>query len=221
MPIAGCNQSDKPSESKDASKPTDSTTEKCPHKPKIKSGGISGQVLDVTYEADGCECDSLQCIQIVWATGGPITVGKMKVIRGGETYDAFVDGGKNSPFVTMSGYPPAHSTKPFYLTASEVSNQVSYNKTTKKGTIRIYDAPSAVNSWDKVFFETAIVCVNNEKSGKDKILKAFKWGWIDKGKTYKTSPSVGAKTSGIEEYDGVSSEFKDVVNNDYPGYSYY
>ena len=47
---------------------------------------------------------------------------------------------------------------------------------------------------------TAIVCVNHKKSGKDKILKAFKWGWVDRGKTYKRSPGPGAKTSGIEEY---------------------
>ncbi|MDQ3684468.1 MAG: hypothetical protein M3430_02540 [Acidobacteriota bacterium] len=166
------------------------------------------------------DCDSLQTIQIVWATGGPMKVGKMQVKRGSETYDAFVDGGKNSPYVTSTGNPPAHPTNPYYLTSSEVSNQVSYDKSKGTGTIRIYDAPSAVNSWDKVFFETAIVCVNHKKSGKDKILKVFKWGWVGKGTKYQTSDGAGAKSSGFEEYDNVSSEFNDVVKNDYPSYSY-
>lgn len=187
---------------------------------KIKSGGVSGQVLDVTYEVKDCDCDSLQTIQVVWAAGGPMKVGKMQVKKGSETYDAFVDGGKNSPYVTSTGNPPAHPSKPYYLTSSEVSNQVSYDKSKGTGTIQIYDAPSAVNSWDKVFFETAIVCVNHNKSGKDKILKVFKWGWTGKGTKYQTSDGASAKNSGFEEYDHVSQEFKDVVSNDYPGYSY-
>src|SRR5215203_5105489 len=74
---------------------------------KIKSGGVSGQVLDVTDEVEDSDCDSLQTIQVVWATGGPMQVGKMQVKRGTETYDAFVDGGKNSPYVTTTGNPPA------------------------------------------------------------------------------------------------------------------
>jgi len=220
VPIAGCSRPEKPSASKDASKPTGTAVQECPHRTKIKSGGVSGQVLDVTYEVEGCQCDSLQCIQIVWATGGPMKVGKMTVTRDGKTYDAFVDGGKNSPYVTESGNSPAHPTKPYYLTASEASGQVSYDKATGKGTIRIYDAPAAVNSWDRVFFETAIVCVNHDKSGKDKILKAFKWGWVDKGKTYQTSPGSAGKTSGFEEYDSVSSEFEAVLKNDYSGYDH-
>ena len=98
MPIAGCRQPENPSESENAGKPTESTVEKCPRKATVKSGGVSGQVLNITYEIDGCARDSLQCIQVVWARNGPMTVGKLKVRSDGNTYDAFVDGGKNSPY---------------------------------------------------------------------------------------------------------------------------
>src|SRR5690242_13029035 len=81
---------------------------------QIKTGGVSGQVLDVTYEVDDSDCDSLQAIQVVWANGGPMQVGNMQVKKGTDTYDAFVDGGKNSPYVTVTGNPPAHPSNPYY-----------------------------------------------------------------------------------------------------------
>jgi len=184
-----------------------------------KSGGITGLTLDVTYEVKDSKCDSLQIIQVFWGTrrSDGIKVGNMEVKANGKKYDAFVDGGKASPFVTMSGNPPAHPTKPYYLTPSEVNNQVNYSG--GKGTIRMYDRPGAVVVHDEAYFETAIICVNHNKSGKDKVLKAFKWGWVKKGKTYQTSPGSGKQSSGLEEYDDVSSEFKAVLKNDYPNYS--
>jgi hypothetical protein len=188
---------------------------------KKTSGGISGFTLDVTYSVENCECDSLQIIQVFWGTRRTdgVKVGKMEVTIGGTKYDAFVDGGKNSPFVTMGGNPPAHPTNPYYLTAAEVASQVSYSG--DKGTVRSYDRPGAVVVHDQAYFETAVICINHKKSGKDKVLKAFKWGWINKGTTYQTSWGAGKQSSGLEEYDSVSSEFLAVVKNDYPSYVFY
>jgi hypothetical protein len=128
---------------------------------------------------------------------------------GGKTYDGFVDGGKNSPFVTVGGNAPAHSTKPYYLTSSEVSSQVTWNGSS--GSIRVYDRPGAVYAHEKIMFETLVVAVNYAGSGKDKILGSFKWG----------SSSFGSKvTTKIKFNSTISSEARNIIKHDYPNYSF-
>lgn len=180
------------------------------------SGGISGHTLDVTYTGSDCsDCDGLQVVQVFWGTRRKDgkQVGTMTVTAHGKTWDTFVDGGKESPYVKWGGNPPAQPGKPYYLTPGEVASQV------KGCSVRVYDRPGAIVMHSEGYFETAIVCTNYKKSGKDKVLKVFKWGWKSYGTSYLTSPGSGGKTSGLEEYDDVSPDFVKVVAHDYPSYT--
>ena len=184
------------------------------------AGGLSGLTLDVTFSITNTPATSLQAIQTVMATGGPRKVGAYRWKWKGKTWDAFVDGGKNSPYVTIAGNSPAHPTKPYYLTPAEVAAQVSFSK--DAGTIRIYDRPAAATLWDEVHFETAVVATNFKGKKKDKILKAFKWGWRGKGTkpTIKKGTRIAGSPSGISVHSSVSPGFRNIVKNDYPKYDF-
>ena len=185
------------------------------------AGGITGTTLDVTFTVSGEPAAGLQCIQTFWGTRRTdgLQVGTMTWTENKKTYDAFVDGGVNSPYVTLGGNPPAHATMPYYLTADEVKNQVTFSK--DSGTIKIYDLPGAIAAHDEAYFETAVIAINHNASGKDKVLKAFDWGWTGKGTTStvgKGTPVAG-KDSGINIKGSVSTRFTDIVKHDYSSYT--
>lgn len=199
-------------------KPHDNSLYKNVKPAALKEGGLSGLTLDVTFSAPNAKdcCDGLQVIQVFWGTrrkdGKKIGVQTVKV--GGTDYDAMVDGGKNSPYAAAKGS-AAQPGKPYYLTPGEVKNGVSL----KDGTVKIYDRPTAVKLHTEGYFETVIVCVNYKKTGKDKVLKAFKWGWTNCGKTYRSSKGDGAKDKNkLEQHNTASKEFMDVLKGGYPGY---
>jgi hypothetical protein len=184
------------------------------------AGGLSGLTLDVTFSVTNTPASSLQVIQTFMGTRRTdgVQVGKYSWKWKGNTWDAFVDGGKNSPFVTEGGNPPAHPTEPYYLTPSEVSSQVSF--ATDTGTINVFDAPGAVALHEEARFETAIVAVNYKATGKDKVLKAFKWGWHAKGTDpmVKKGTEIAGVDSGLKVSSSVSPEFVNIVKHDYPKY---
>ena len=173
----------------------------------------------------GTPADSLQAVQTFMGTrrSDGVQVGTYSWQWKGKTWDAFVDGGKNSPYVTLGGNPPAHATKPYYLTPTEVAAQVNFTKDT--GTINVFDRPGAVAMHEEAHFETAIVAVNYNGTKQDKVLKVFKWGWLNMGtdptvgKYWPNSEIAGAK-SGISLMGAVSPEFANIVKHDYPKYRY-
>ena len=193
-----------------------------PFKTTGTSGGLAGLTLDVTFSVTSTPADSLQAIQTFMGTrrSDGVQVGTYSWRWHGKTWDAFVDGGKNSPYVTMGGNSPAHPSKPYYLTPGEVASQVVFS--TDHGTIRIFDRPGAVALHDEAYFETAVVAVNYRGTGKDKILKAFKWGWTGKGtkSVIGKGTKIGGASSGILVRSNVSPEFRNIVRHDYPKYSY-
>ncbi len=186
------------------------------------AGGLTGLNLDVTFNVTDTPADSLQAIQAFMGTRRTdgVKVGKYSYQYQGKTWDAFVDGGKNSPYVTMTGNPPAHPTNPYYLTPAEVTKYVSWS--TDHGTIRLRDAPGAVLAHEEAYFETAVVAVNHKGSGKDMVLKAFKWGWTGKGTKaeFGKGTEIAGKASGIQVIGSVTPEWKNIVKNDYPAYVY-
>lgn len=185
------------------------------------AGGLSGVSLDVTFTVSKTPAASLQAIQTFMGTrrSDGVQVGTYSWKYGGKTWDAFVDGGKNSPFVTMSGNPPAHATKPYYLTSTEVASQVTFTK--DAGTIQVTDVPAAAALHDEAYFETAIVAVNHDGTAKDKLLKAFKWGWTGKGtkQQYAKGSKIAGADSGLLVRNSVSPEFLNIVKHDYPTYT--
>ena len=185
------------------------------------AGGLSGLSLDVTFSVSNTPADGLQAIQTFMGTrrSDGVQVGTYSWKLGGKTWDAFVDGGINSPFVTMGGNPPAHPTEPYYLTPGEVASQVTWSK--DQGTIQVTDTPGAVALHDEAHFETAIVAVNHKGTKRDKLLKAFKWGWTGKGTTPDVSKGteIAGKASGISVSSGVSAGFTNIVKHDYPKYT--
>jgi hypothetical protein len=187
------------------------------------AGGRAGINLDITFTVSGTKAASLQAIQTFMGTrrSDGVQVGTYSWKSGGKTWDAFVDGGKNSPFVTEGGNAPAHATEPYYLTSSEVASQVSFAG--DAGTIQVTDAPAAVALHEEAHFETAIVAVDFNGKKKDKILKAFKWGWTGKGTkaTFGKGSEIAGADSGVQILSGVTPEFKKIVAHDYPKYEYF
>lgn len=191
-------------------------------KTKGTSGGLSGLTLDVTFTVSGTPADGLQVIQTFMGTrrDDKVQVGTYSWIYKKRRWDAFVDGGKNSPFVTMSGEDPAHPTNPYYLTPDEVASMVTWDK--DHGTVRIFDLPGAVALHDAAHFETAIVAVNCKATGRDKVLKVFKWGWTEKGgkPTIKKGTEIDGSDSGVRVLSKPSPEWRNIVKHDYPKYRY-
>lgn len=199
-------------------KPTGNSLYKNVKPASLKEGGLSGLTLDVTFEAPKAKdcCDGLQVIQVFWGTRRKDgkKIGVQTTAVGGKNYDTMVDGGKNSPYAAAKGS-AAQPGKPYYLTPDEVKNGVDL----EKGTVNIYDRPTAVKLHDEGYFETVIVCVNYKKSGKDKVLKAFKWGWTNCGKTYRSSKGDGAKDKNkLEQHNTASAEFMETLKGGYPDY---
>ena len=162
------------------------------------------------------ECDGLQVIQVVWATphNGSYD-GLAKIMFGGLLFGAFVDGGVNSPQAARAGGKPTHPAAPYYNGPDAM--QMDREEFGKCG-VRFKDFPLGVINHAYLFLEVAVVCINHKGSGIDKVLKAVKWGFNDKGRHYLTSPGTGARRDGVEEYSDVSADFKHVLSVDYPNY---
>ena len=192
-------------------------------KTKFSTGGLTGITLDVTLSVTDTPCDGLQVVQVFWGDEKAIGqhVGKMRFTRGKQKFDAFVDGGKNSPWVTLSGNKPAHRKKPYYLTSGAVASQVTFDG--KNGTIKVYDKPTASAHYDNMNFETAIVAINHKGKGKDVVLKSFTWGFTAKGKKRKYKGQgvpIGGKKSSLKATTKPSATWAKIVKHDYPGYRY-
>ncbi|MEL6810511.1 MAG: hypothetical protein AAFP76_04180 [Bacteroidota bacterium] len=184
-------------------------------KPRKINGGVTGIKLDVTYTVPNFkdDCDSIQVIQVVW-TYDPTRpkVGDKEVTSDGKKYYTFVDGGKNSPGGEVV------NGKPYFLAdPPDFAGKVT-EKADGSAEVNIKDIPTAALVYDILYFETAIICVNYKKTGKDKVLHVFKWGFNNNGKTYETSPGSGKKNAGLETYNDVSQAFKDTLKHDYPNY---
>ena len=187
------------------------------------SGGVSGLDMNVKVTFSSCgDCqDGLEAIQVAWATGGPQRVGKQQTMFPpfAATYDAFVDGGKNSPggatytgdhpyYIGRSGLPASYGYQAAQGSAGSVTGCTA-NPT---------DRPTAALSWDQAFFETAIVCLKN-KGGSDRILNSFSWGFVKKGTVFQADVwSGGTKTIGT--HSTPTNEFLSILRADYPGYSF-
>lgn len=196
-------------------------------KTKLTGGGISELKLDATFTVTNTPCETLQIIQVFWGTphnalGKEIPIGKYTFTKGKKEYDSFVDGGKNSPHVTLDGKPPSDPDKPYYLTPSEHFENVNYNFSDDSRTIEVYDTPGAVVHYDEAYFETAIVAVNYNETGTDKILKVFKWGWEDEGEdpVHGGGKRLNGKKTGIRLRNSFSSIAEKIIANDYPDYKY-
>lgn len=112
-----------------------------------------------------------------------IQLGMNQVKIGETSYDAFVDGGKFSPWATgdLGGGAngPAHSTNPYYNTASDLADP-SFASLTWNGTsgfITARDEPTIVGYYPVSRFGTSIVATNWLNTGQDLFLGSFTWGY--------------------------------------------
>jgi hypothetical protein len=92
----------------------------------------------------------------------------------------------------------------------------------KNGTIRIYDLPSASALFEEMHFETAIVAVNADKKGTDKIVRVFTWGNSKQGtvQQHKKGDKIANQRSHLQASNSPSRTFKKILKNDYPTYKY-
>lgn len=193
------------------------------YKTKLSAGGIKGLKLDATFSVTDTPCDTLQIVQVFWGTphealGKGIAIGKYTFTENKKQYDAFVDGGVNSPYVTLSGNSPADPDNPYYLTAAEHKAQVTFAK--NAGTIKTTDQPTAVAYFDEAYFETAVVAVNYDAKKSDKVLNVFKWGWKNKGvdAIHGKGENLGGVDTGITSTASLSTTAKNIITSDYPKY---
>jgi hypothetical protein len=193
-------------------------------KPKIEAikGGLTGLSLDINFNVSGKKAKGIQCIQAWWGSGSTLGqgVGKTGIEINKKKYEAFIDGGQFSPYVTLSGMKPAHPTQPYYLTADEVKSNVTWDG--EKGSIRITDLPSASAYFEEMFFETAIVAVDVDGKGTDEILQVFTWGSTKQGtkQQHEKGDIIDKKESHVVQSATASATFKQILKNDYPGYKY-
>jgi hypothetical protein len=59
-------------------------------------------------------------------------------------------------------------------------------------------------------FETAIIAINYNGLGSDKVLASFQWGFTNYGTPIDSGPLL--------LQSGVSNQFREIVNYDYPDY---
>jgi hypothetical protein len=78
------------------------------------------------------------------------------------------------------------------------------------GSVDIYDAPLAQLNFKTLSFETAIIAINYNGTGSDKVLASFQWGFTNYG-----TPT----TNVISLQPNVSAQFLSILKNDYPNYS--
>jgi hypothetical protein len=193
-------------------------------KTKIEAikGGVTGLKLDINWTVSGKKAKGIQCVQAWWGSGSKLgkKVGKTGIEIAKKPYEAFIDGGQFSPWVTLSGNKPAHPTQPYYLTADEVKSQVTWDG--EKGTIRIYDLPGASALFEEMFFETAIVAIDVDGKGTDEILQVFTWGSSKQGtkQLHDKGDTIDKQDSHIVASSTPSAIFKEILKNDYPGYKY-
>ncbi len=153
-------------------------------------GGLINGKLDAHFLIEGVKADGLQVIQTV-AGSNPRFKTKLR--------GSFVDGGLHSPWGGVV------SGKPYYNEGGIV-----YNSKSMSGSVDIYDAPLAQLNFKTLSFETAIIAINYNGTGSDKVLASFQWGFTNYG-----TPT----TNVISLQPNVSAQFLSILKNDYPNYS--
>lgn len=139
-------------------------------------------------------------------------VGANQVSVGGSNYDAFVDGGKNSPAV-VSGEPPGDAIKPYYMPPSWYYQPGStmtntWNSSTNSGSIVAYDQSGAVGAHSTDQFETSIVARNWLGTGQDLMLGSFRWGFANLG----TTPNAGNPSATSVKLQNVSATSLNIIS---------
>jgi hypothetical protein len=168
--------------------------------------------IDIPFTAPHCEdCSALQVIQVTWMTPneamlpdriGTLTLGPFPGFEQFGEFHACVDAGRNSPRVRWAGRPPSHPFRPYYYSPRSLRAE------TNGCSIRIFDQPNAVVNSLVAMFEAAVLCVNYEGSGRDRVVRAWTYSYGGHGVVH-TPPQEQAKVSEI---------FKEIVAHDYPDY---
>jgi hypothetical protein len=167
--------------------------------------------IDIPFTAPNCEhCRGLQVIQVVWTTPNeamlPNRIGTLTLQpplgfeQLGE-FHACVDAGRLSSRV-MAGKPPGHPSRPYYYTPRSLRAEATGYS------IRIYDQPNAVVHSAVAMFEAAVICLNDEGNGRDRVLQAWTSSYRENGAVH-NPPQAN---------DGVTDIFKMIVAHDYPEY---
>lgn len=190
------------------------------------SGSVSGLTMNATATYSNCsDCsDGLEAIQVFWGTrrtdGVQVGTHQTTLPSSAHTFDSFVDGGRNSPGGAV--YSGDH---PYYVGRADLPASYGYNPAQGSAgsysgcVLNISDTPGAATLHDEAYFETAIVCLNYQGRGTDKMLESFKWGFINLGTTNKPSPS-SPNSSNLETHASASAKHEETLSADYPGYSH-
>ena len=137
-------------------------------------GGLEGLKLNVTWNVSGKKATTLQAVQAWWGSGSKL--GK----EGRQDPDRDRQEGvrglhRRRPVLALrdAERQQAGAPHPAVLPgADEHKTHVTWDA--DKGSIRIYDLPSASAFFEEMFFETAIVAVDVDGKGTDEILKVLR-----------------------------------------------
>ena len=184
-------------------------------------------LLSISFAVADCDkrCSQLQVVQVFYGSGRqqvfPPGVRVHAFDVGTGPFEGFVDRSPSSPAVVMHDQAPGHKTKPYYYGPRELRRNASGCH------ITVYDQPLAVQLYRDAYFETAIVCVDLDHTGADRILKILRWGWSgNPGQPASKSfwPSAGAQAPPADrqpvQAEAPGREFRNVLRYFYPDYEF-
>jgi hypothetical protein len=147
-----------------------------------KNAGREPSLLAREWTVDRIECNATcgagQFIQVTYVSpnaGHPF----------GQEMDrwwAMVDAGRFSPWFLHSGWALPHPRMPYFYGPRRSRSDCSQTS------LSFFDDPLSALSHDEAYFETAAICIRHLGGEKDRLLKAFRWGWRERGHVEKPSP---------------------------------
>jgi hypothetical protein len=192
--------------------------------PSVTWSGLSFSAT-ATYTPCDCCRDGLEAMQVFWGTRRTdgVQVGTFQTVFPPMTtvYDSFVDGGRNSPGGAV--YSGDH---PYYIGRADLPASYGFIPAMASSgagsvsgcTVSPADLPSAAALHQEAYFETVMVCLNHQGTGKDKLMDSVQWGFTGLGATHKASPYSSSTTALTST--APSSFFEATLKADYPGYSH-
>ena len=94
---------------------------------------------------------------------------------------ALVDAGRFSPWFLHDGRALPHQRMPYFYGPRRWRTDCSI------GSLTFFDDPLSAFSHDEAYFETAAICIRHRGGRRDRLLRAVRWGWCDRGRIRRPS----------------------------------
>jgi hypothetical protein len=147
-----------------------------------KNAGREPSLLAREWTVDrvGCDdtCGAGQFIQVTYVSANAGHAFGQEM----DEWWAMVDAGQFSPWFLHSGRALPHPRMPYFYGPRRWRSECS------PASLSFFDDPLSAPSHDEAYFETAAICIHHQGGERDRLLKAFRWGWRERGHVEKPSP---------------------------------